>query len=123
MIINEDSIFCSFVQTDSYTYECYKCGISLVVQDKIEEPPLIPCSAGLAKYSAGDVRNFISNNTSANIEDLCSEEEIQQRHTICKGCEFFSNNTCTECGCVLSRDKIYLNKLAIKNQSCPKNKW
>ena len=120
MIISDDSLFCNFIQIDKTTYECHKCGVSLVVEDEIPEPPLIPCSASLAQYSATDIRNYVSN--SDNINNLCSEEEINRRHSICEGCEFFSNNSCTECGCYLSRDRGYMNKLAMKDQSCPLNK-
>lgn len=121
MTLNNSSLFCNFIQIAEKTYECSKCGVSLVVQDEINEPPLIPCSAPLVQYSASGVKNFISPYTKT--ENLCSEEEIDKRHSICQECEFFSNHSCSKCGCLLSRDKVYLNKLAIKTESCPLNKW
>lgn len=120
MIIN-DELFCSFVQIESYLYECIKCGVRLTVEDQIENPPLIPCSAPIANYSASGIKSFMADYV--NNEDLCNEKEIDRRHNICSGCEFFSSNSCIKCGCSLSRDKIYMNKLAIKNQSCPIDKW
>lgn len=121
MIINEDSMFCSFIQIDETTYECYKCGISLVLQDSVPEPPLIPCAAQLTEYSASNIKKFILNDSNAN--SLCSEQEIDHRHSICESCPSFKDNSCAECGCQLSRDKVYMNKLALKDQSCPLGKW
>jgi hypothetical protein len=53
----------------------------------------------------------------------CSEEQINERMNICQGCEFFQDNTCLQCGCALSRDKTYMNKLLWADQSCPVGKW
>lgn len=53
----------------------------------------------------------------------CTDEQIHHRYNICKQCEFFKNNTCTKCGCNLVREKIYMNKLAWADQSCPVGKW
>jgi hypothetical protein len=53
----------------------------------------------------------------------CSQEQIDQRMEICKGCEFYKNNTCLKCGCALSRERNYMNKLLWADQSCPVNKW
>lgn len=119
MTTNE--LFCTFIKLEDTVYECIKCGIRLVTKDDIEEPPLLPCSAPITNYSASGVKDFMSNYI--NNEELCSEEEIDRRHSICFSCEFFSNNSCTKCGCLLGRDKIYMNKLAVKSQSCPLDKW
>lgn len=53
----------------------------------------------------------------------CTDEQIQERYNICVSCEFFKNNICTKCGCNLVREKIYMNKLAWADQSCPVGKW
>jgi len=53
----------------------------------------------------------------------CSQEQIDERMEICKGCEFYQNNTCLKCGCALSRERNYMNKLLWADQSCPVNKW
>lgn len=61
-----------------------------------------------------------------------SNRLIQHRYNICKGCEFFHPldrpakeilAQCNYCGCNLSNKKIFLNKLAWKDQKCPINKW
>lgn len=53
----------------------------------------------------------------------CTQEEIDARMEICKSCEFFKNNTCMKCGCALSRERNYMNKLLWADQSCPIKKW
>jgi hypothetical protein len=53
----------------------------------------------------------------------CTEKEIAERYNICKSCDFFQNNICTQCGCNLVREKVYMNKLAWADQSCPIGKW
>jgi hypothetical protein len=121
MIINNNELFCSFIQIEDYVYECMKCGVRLVIQDNSDQPPLLPCSAPISNYSASGIKSFMGDYV--NSEELCSEEEIDKRHNICSGCEFFTNNSCMKCGCSLSRDRIYMNKLAMKDQSCPINKW
>ena len=57
------------------------------------------------------------------LRQQCSEDQINERMNICQGCEFFQNNTCLQCGCALSRDKVYMNKLLWADQSCPIGKW
>ena len=60
-----------------------------------------------------------------------STKEIEVRYSICEGCEFFNfkNNqddisaTCDICGCSLSKKRIFMNKLAWKDQKCPEGKW
>lgn len=55
--------------------------------------------------------------------DMCSKEQIEERMSICEKCEFYENNSCLMCGCVVVRDKKYQNKLAKKSQVCPVGKW
>ncbi len=53
----------------------------------------------------------------------CSQEQIDARLAICQGCEFYKNNSCLKCGCALSRDRNYMNKLYWADKSCPIGKW
>lgn len=54
---------------------------------------------------------------------LCSQEQINERLAICNKCEYYEDNACMLCGCVIVREANYRNKLALKHQSCPINKW
>lgn len=54
-----------------------------------------------------------------------SNQQIQTRLDICKQCEMYDkdNSQCLVCGCHLSNKKIFMNKLAWADQSCPIGKW
>lgn len=62
-----------------------------------------------------------------------SQKLINKRYNICTGCKYFSftanfdkdkmKATCNICGCNLSDKKIFMNKLAWKDQHCPLDKW
>lgn len=56
-------------------------------------------------------------------EDMCTQEEINSRLAICDTCEYYENNSCLQCGCAISRNAVYSNKLAMKSKSCPIGKW
>lgn len=116
-----DDIFCKFVKIKDMEYECSKCGNTISIEDNIDEPPLLPCSIILTEFSSDNIRNIMTNYKSE--EDLCSSDMIESRHNICYGCEFFQDSSCSKCGCALTRERNYLNKLALKDQSCPISKW
>lgn len=74
--------------------------------------------------------NYVQNisntpNTSQQKENTkqCTQEQIDYRMNICKSCEFFKDNTCLKCGCALSRERNYMNKLYYPDKSCPIGKW
>lgn len=115
-----DDMFCNFVKNKNSLYECAKCGNIISVYDEIEEPPILPCFAPIQNYHPGAIIDFM---TEHNVQDLCTEGEIDSRHKICITCKFFNNNSCDKCGCALSKDRNYLNKLAVRTESCPINKW
>lgn len=54
-----------------------------------------------------------------------TQDQIDFRMNICEQCDMFDakNNQCLICGCNLSRKKIFMNKLAWADQSCPIGKW
>jgi hypothetical protein len=58
-----------------------------------------------------------------NTKNQCTQEQIDERMSICNACEFFKNNTCLKCGCALSREQNYMNKLYYPDKSCPIGKW
>lgn len=53
----------------------------------------------------------------------CTQEQIDARLAVCHSCEFYKDNTCMKCGCALSREKNYMNKLFFADQKCPIDKW
>ena len=50
---------------------------------------------------------------------------IDQRFAICNSCESYDQiyHQCVICGCNINKQKIFMNKLAWKDQKCPLNKW
>lgn len=56
-------------------------------------------------------------------ENLCSEEDISHRLSICNACEHYQDNVCLLCGCAIVREKNYKNKLAQKSANCPDGRW
>jgi len=116
ILVNSMSdIFCNFVKVNDY-YECSKCGNKVIFYDS-NEPPMFPCKSPLLKDKE---------HVPAAIHSLIPEssvELIEQRYKICLSCEFLTNNTCTKCGCAITRDRNYMNKLANKDQNCPIDKW
>lgn len=121
MIINNtDNFFCNFVNIDGIL-ECSKCGTVVHLLQEDEDPPLWPCYSPLKSANlANDVQDFMRPILG---EELCDESSIEYRHSICRSCEYFNNNSCDKCGCSVSKDRNYLNKLASKNETCPLSKW
>jgi hypothetical protein len=54
-----------------------------------------------------------------------SHEEINSRYLICISCDKLNHekSECGICGCSISTKKIFMNKLAWKDQKCPEEKW
>ncbi|MEM3041509.1 MAG: hypothetical protein QXG97_05755 [Nitrososphaerota archaeon] len=55
-----------------------------------------------------------------------SEEEIERIfNTFCKNCAVFNGTACTHgsCGCSVSDENRFFNKLAWKSESCPAGYW
>ena len=48
---------------------------------------------------------------------------IDSRYIICQDCDSFHEGQCLECGCNVSRKKVFLNKLAWRDQKCPLDRW
>ena len=53
----------------------------------------------------------------------CSQAQIDARLNICRGCEFFQIDTCQRCGCRVTSESRFLNKLGWADQECPEGKW
>jgi len=55
-----------------------------------------------------------------------SDEAVKQNLEICQNCDKFNHvkESCSLCGCRCNLSKSsFLNKLRMKTQSCPLNKW
>lgn len=56
---------------------------------------------------------------------LLSEQEIQERLTVCKACTRYNPNMgwCSVCLCRVNHERNHFNKLAFKESSCPLGFW
>lgn len=119
--MNNDNFFCNFIFVEDH-WECSRCGQSIEILDNDPEPPMWPCFSPLRSDNVGlSVNDFMNNHLEAN--DLLDENTINFRHSICLRCESFVNNSCDRCGCIITKDRNYINKLASKSESCPIQKW
>ena len=106
--------------------ECIHCGWQYknpnVKRNCPSSRPIIEAPAFLTK-----VTNFGRAVTKDVITGMkrCTEEEMDQRVEICKGCEFYNEagQECLKCGCPMNRKRIYRNKVYWKSGKCPIGKW
>ena len=54
-----------------------------------------------------------------------SQKEIDRRFQICLECNEYNakEKECNVCGCNINKKKIFMNKLAWLDTSCPLSKW
>ena len=71
----------------------------------------------------GNLASMMASIKAGKDANMCSEEQISERLKICNGCEYYKDNSCLMCGCVVVREANYTNKLAHKDQACPIMKW
>jgi hypothetical protein len=98
---------CEFITQDGKIFRCINCNLTIEALEVQIEMPIFVCSK----------------QKSNNPEMLCTQEQIEDRHRICSSCDFYQNNSCSKCGCSLTRDRIFNNKLSHKNEECPIGKW
>lgn len=147
----DTNIYCKLtpMPNDNSKYICVNCGsvfdesnkfgnICPIIIDKLAMDPNMP-SVRLDKTTvvSQDGKNEEFNwwdtsvvpyvpsqkHSEQEIRKQCSQEQIEKRLAICQACPFYENNTCLKCGCSLSRDRVYMNKLNWADQSCPIGKW
>jgi len=127
-----NNIFCEYQQIGYDVYQCKNCG-AVIQTIEGQSPPIFPCSHTLVKkdkdtggISFGDkILNFAKSvaQHTCNGFPTCTPEQIEKRHSICLKCEFLKDNTCTKCGCPISRTRQFISKLAWADQECPIGKW
>jgi hypothetical protein len=126
------NMLCNWRPTENIgqQYRCANCNNIVTITDDNQEPPQMICRS-LLPINGGASDGLLSKRQLTSMLDInhqnntnmCSETEINNRHSICQGCEFFRLSTCSQCGCAITRDKTYASKLIFKNESCPVGKW
>ncbi len=127
-----DDLFCEFKLMDNQKLlECTNCGHIVQLRDEKQK---FLCKHKIIQESIKQKKvKFLrtekierptdSNQLNSENKQQCSQEQIDARLSVCKSCEFYDKNTCLKCGCSLSRDKVFMNKLYWPDQSCPIGKW
>lgn len=126
----KNDILCNFekLKINNKLSKCSHCG--MVVESKDTHKPHI-CGSKINTLSKDPKSKFKLTNREVikapqqiiNSKNQCSQQQIDSRLSVCKSCEFYQNNTCLKCGCSLSRDRVFMNKLYWPDQSCPIGKW
>tara|TARA_B100000085_G_scaffold13554_1_gene11619 strand:+ start:267 stop:641 length:375 start_codon:yes stop_codon:yes gene_type:complete len=121
---------CEFLTYDGYDFKCKNCGIVLSFEDYQLNEPVYVCNMSIKKNQSfpsfiKKIRNFALATIKhiATGAKMCDDKTIQKRYEICQSCSNFTNNSCSLCGCHLTRNKRFISKLAWKDQKCPINKW
>ena len=122
MTMTENNFFCRFIFVNN-KWECSKCGTIIEIADNDPNPPLWPCFSPLKSTTniPSSIKEFMENKLDPN--DTADESTINYRYSLCSSCEYFQNNSCDKCGCAITRDRNYINKLASKSEECPIFKW
>lgn len=126
-----NDIYCDFVPIGNHKlYKCDKCGFIVQLRDiykkyvcriKLQQQSKStdnPMNVKLIKTERIPVPQ-----QQIKSKKVCSQQQIDDRLSICKTCQYYKNNTCLQCGCSLSRDQVFMNKLYWPDQSCPIGKW
>ncbi len=139
-------MFCDLIWEDKekQIVRCVRCGrsrasrkndLSLIryvckTEDKTEarailkkpEPP--PTITRLKNFTKAAISHVTAGNPT------CTQEQIDARYKICADCPLFIRHgneagICShpKCGCNITREQIFLNKLGWADQSCPIGKW
>jgi len=122
-------IYCNFIPIDTDRYQCSKCETIIRTIDNYDYPPIFICKNSMKDNNQISFLEKVKNFAGAAIDHaaagfpVCSDEQIKKRFSICQTCEFLTNNTCSKCGCPISRTKTFASKLAWADQECPIGKW
>jgi hypothetical protein len=52
-----------------------------------------------------------------------TQQQINERLTVCQACPELIDNHCRQCGCACVETNQLMNKLALKTEVCPLGKW
>ena len=95
----------------------YKEKLKKKIKAKENKEKLPPLHKRLKSFAVGAIKHV------AKGMPTCTQEEINERLTICHGCKWFRGSACYKCGCACNNNKKFLNKLAWADQECPIGKW
>ena len=127
--------FCQLATEPSggrYRHHCAHCRLTVATGR-----PTQPYAAGLPPPPHGQpttpTSHIVPNPVASLTEPLapalglptCTQDQIDGRLSICEACPYFNGQLCTHasCGCNVSAEPKFLNKLAWADQHCPMGRW
>jgi len=116
-------MFCNFIAIDTGIFRCTNCDTIISTSDGIDDIPIFPCKASLVRQDDGLFLESIKTLGVESEKQKCSDLEILSRHNVCMMCSEFKDDSCTQCGCRITRNKEFANKLLWKDEKCPLDKW
>lgn len=120
--------YCSFIEIDIGLFQCEKCGITLATDDGY--PPIMVCpyidNDQILEPSVSEkISGFfgsLAEHASGGFEYV-TDEALEERYKICRGCPFYKDNKCKVCGCPILARQSLVGKLSWKSSKCPIDKW
>ena len=116
-------MFCNFIAIDTNIFKCTNCDTIITINDGIEDAPIFPCRASMVRQDDNSFLESVKTLGSQVEKQKCSDLEILSRHNICITCTEFKDDSCSQCGCRITRNKEFANKLLWKDEKCPLDKW
>ena len=116
-------MFCNFIAIDSGVFKCTNCDTIIYTQDDIEDAPIFPCKLSIVRQDDNLFLESVKILGSQSEKQKCSDLEILNRHNVCMMCPEFKDDSCSQCGCRITRNKEFANKLLWKDEKCPLDKW
>ena len=116
-------MFCNFIPISETAFKCSVCGNSITIMDEFDDPPLFPCQSSLVRKTDSVFLDSVKSFDDSVNRSLCNDLEILHRHNICLGCPELKGDSCSQCGCAITRNKEFANKLLWKDEKCPLDKW
>lgn len=121
---NNDLFFCNFATNNMVDFICVVCGRQLrAIETQTEMPKFICLGPATGKDLIGQIKTLARSTANTSANSLCTREQIDKRYNICASCPHFKNGTCALCGCPLTKERDFINKLAFKREECPEGKW
>lgn len=119
---------CNFELKDN-KYVCISCGYTSKVNAK-KNCGGVPIVKKVMNFTKAITKHTITSIVGEKV--YCSESQIKDRLSICNNCNLFKKfneegtaGICTHnsCGCTISDNIVFLNKLRWADQECPLKKW
>ena len=128
MISGPVSLFQSRLRQRGYTLDDVRACIVKHDGDQItvdETHPAYPRQPRPGVSVFQQVRNFAMSAARHAVAGMprATEAQVSERFAICQHCEHFDGKSCQKCGCPVTRDRLFISKLAWAGEKCPVGKW